>query len=243
MSECTWHLGCSTCVAVGSVAVTARRGLRALGALTAIRRLSSGAEKLSCRGTGLTEVDQTVSGKAEAGACSWPPVSSAQRKRSVLLAAGTVPRLRESENAEVGQEQGQRGHPVWRVRGGKGFQAVWLCHLDGPWAAGGQACPKANPFIWPLRPQRLWRRGWGSSAWRPSLIYFLEDLVLKALIMTLCLFLDFTPRSGWHGEAEPRKVACTPWSARGQTQGQTPESPNPALLSHHIPRQTLSISS
>lgn len=136
-------------MAAGSVAVTARRGLRALGDLTATRRLSSGAGKLSRQGIGLTEVDQTVSGKAEAGACAWPPVSGTQRKHSLLLAAGTVPRLRVSENTGVRQEHGQRGHPVWHVRGGKGFQAVWLCHLDGPWAAGGQACPKANPFIWP----------------------------------------------------------------------------------------------
>lgn len=80
-------------MAAGSVAMTTRRGLRALGDLTAIRWLSSGAGKQSRRGTGLSEVDQTVSGKAEAGACAWPPVSGAQKKHSVLLAAGTIPRF------------------------------------------------------------------------------------------------------------------------------------------------------
>ena len=91
-------------------------------------------------------MDQTVSGKAEAGACAWPPVSGAQRKHSVLLAAGTLPRLRASENTGVRQEHGQRGHPVWRVRGGKGFQAVWLCHLDGPWAAGVKLAQRQTPL-------------------------------------------------------------------------------------------------
>ena len=41
-------------MAAGSVAVTARRGLRALGDLTATRWLSSGAGKLSRQGIGLT---------------------------------------------------------------------------------------------------------------------------------------------------------------------------------------------